>query len=89
MKKIANPGNTASHQTKVPVVPVALNSGLFWGRRKFIKWPGVIDVEILPAIPPGLGREVFMATLEKDSTAGTDEALLDIYRKLRPGEPLF
>jgi 1-acyl-sn-glycerol-3-phosphate acyltransferase len=52
-------------QLGVPVVPVALNSGLFWGRRKFIKWPGVIDVEILPAIPPGLGRDVFMATLRQ------------------------
>jgi len=31
--------------------------------------------------------EILMATLEKDNTAGTDEALLDIYRKLRPGEP--
>ncbi|WP_163797043.1 DNA-directed RNA polymerase subunit beta [Mycolicibacterium sediminis] len=31
--------------------------------------------------------EIMMSTLEKDSTAGPDEALLDIYRKLRPGEP--
>ncbi|MDI2029069.1 DNA-directed RNA polymerase subunit beta [Saccharopolyspora sp. TS4A08] len=31
--------------------------------------------------------ETLMATLEKDHTGGTDEALLDIYRKLRPGEP--
>lgn len=31
--------------------------------------------------------ENMMSTLEKDNTAGTDEALLDIYRKLRPGEP--
>src|SRR4051812_41958034 len=31
--------------------------------------------------------ETIMATLEKDHTAGQDEALLDIYRKLRPGEP--
>ena len=31
--------------------------------------------------------ETLLATLEKDSTAGQDEALLDIYRKLRPGEP--
>ncbi len=30
---------------------------------------------------------VLMGTLEKDHIAGTDEALLDIYRKLRPGEP--
>jgi 1-acyl-sn-glycerol-3-phosphate acyltransferase len=52
-------------QLGVPVVPVALNSGLFWGRRQFIKWPGVIDVEVLPAIAPGLGREAFMATLRE------------------------
>ncbi|MCE7005703.1 DNA-directed RNA polymerase subunit beta [Kibdelosporangium philippinense] len=31
--------------------------------------------------------ETLLATLEKDHTAGQDEALLDIYRKLRPGEP--
>ena len=31
--------------------------------------------------------ETIMTTLEKDNTAGQDEALLDIYRKLRPGEP--
>ncbi len=52
-------------QLGVPVVPVALNSGLFWGRRKFIKWPGVIDVEILLAIPPGLSRDIFMTTLRE------------------------
>jgi DNA-directed RNA polymerase subunit beta len=31
--------------------------------------------------------ESMRATLEKDHTAGQDDALLDIYRKLRPGEP--
>ncbi|NLE18020.1 MAG: DNA-directed RNA polymerase subunit beta, partial [Propioniciclava sp.] len=31
--------------------------------------------------------ESMRLTLEKDNTANTDEALLDIYRKLRPGEP--
>ncbi len=31
--------------------------------------------------------EIMMSTLEKDNTAGTDEALLEIYRRLRPGEP--
>jgi DNA-directed RNA polymerase subunit beta len=31
--------------------------------------------------------ESMRATLEKDHTNGQDEALLDIYRKLRPGEP--
>jgi len=59
-------------QLGVPVVPVALNSGLFWGRRKFIKRPGVIDVEILPAIPPGLSRDAFMATLRERIEGATN-----------------
>ena len=52
-------------QLGVPVVPVALNSGVFWGRRQFVKQPGVIEVEVLPAIPPGLDRRRFMAELER------------------------
>ncbi len=50
-------------QLGVPVVPIALNSGLFWGRRQWVKRPGVITLEILPAIAPGLDREAFMTTL--------------------------
>jgi 1-acyl-sn-glycerol-3-phosphate acyltransferase len=50
-------------QLKVPVVPMALNSGLFWGRRKWVKWPGTITLEVLPPIAPGLSREAFMETL--------------------------
>ena len=56
----------------VPVVPVALNSGLFWGKRAFTKRPGVIAVEFLPTIPPGLNRKVFMAELEKSIETATD-----------------
>jgi 1-acyl-sn-glycerol-3-phosphate acyltransferase len=67
------PGETRSYQPgvaalytqlKVPVVPVALNSGLFWGRHAFIKRPGTIVVEILPPIPPGLDRKILMRDLE-------------------------
>lgn len=50
-------------QLGVPVVPMALNSGLFWGRRKWVKRPGTLTLEILPPIAPGLRREVFMETL--------------------------
>ncbi|RGB66081.1 MULTISPECIES: DNA-directed RNA polymerase subunit beta [Oscillospiraceae] len=31
--------------------------------------------------------ELMLATLEKDSTQNKEEALLEVYRKLRPGEP--
>ncbi|MDA0675402.1 MAG: lysophospholipid acyltransferase family protein [Proteobacteria bacterium] len=47
-----------------PVIPVALNSGLYWGRRSKIKWPGKIVIEFLPALPKGLSRRAFMAELE-------------------------
>ena len=59
-------------QLGVPVVPVALNSGLFWGRRQFVKRPGVIDVEILPPIAPGLRREAFMTTLRERIEVATE-----------------
>jgi 1-acyl-sn-glycerol-3-phosphate acyltransferase len=48
----------------VPLVPVALNSGLFWGRRAFTRRPGKIIVEILPAIAPGGDRRAVLAELE-------------------------
>lgn len=63
-------------QLGVPVVPVALNSGLFWGRRKWVKRPGVITVEVLPPIAPGLGREAFMATL-RERIEGATARLVD------------
>jgi 1-acyl-sn-glycerol-3-phosphate acyltransferase len=59
-------------QLGVPVVPMALNSGLFWGRRKWIKRPGTITLEVLPPIAPGLRREAFMETLrDRIETATT------------------
>ena len=58
------PGVAAIYrQLGIAVVPVALNSGLFWGRRSFIKHPGVITIEFLPAIPPGLDRHAFLGEL--------------------------
>ena len=55
----------------VPVVPVALNSGLFWGRRAFNKQAGRILVEFLPPIPPGLKPRDFLAELEHRIAAAT------------------
>ncbi len=46
------------------VVPVALNSGLYWPRRSFLRRPGRIVLEYQSPIPPGLDRRAFMAALE-------------------------
>jgi 1-acyl-sn-glycerol-3-phosphate acyltransferase len=60
------PGIAALYsQLNVPVIPVALNSGLFWGRKAWVKKPGEILIQYLPAIPPGLDRKAFMAELER------------------------
>ena len=48
----------------VPVVPVAVNSGLYWPRRRFLRYPGTIIVEFLPPIPPGLDSRTFLDRLQ-------------------------
>lgn len=55
----------------VPVVPVALNSGKFWGRRAILKRPGVITLQFLDPMPHGLDRRSFMAQLESRIEAAT------------------
>jgi 1-acyl-sn-glycerol-3-phosphate acyltransferase len=61
-----HPGIAALYgQLGLPVVPVALNSGFFWARRSFVKRPGLVTVEFLPAIAPGLSRRDFLAELER------------------------
>jgi 1-acyl-sn-glycerol-3-phosphate acyltransferase len=68
------PGVAAIYtQTKQPVIPVAVNSGLFWGRRSFLKKPGKITMEIMPPIEPGLKRREFMEVLEKTIEEKTTE----------------
>jgi 1-acyl-sn-glycerol-3-phosphate acyltransferase len=42
---------------EVACVPVALNSGALWPRRKFLRPPGTIVVDVLAPIPPGLNRQ--------------------------------
>ncbi|HYF06702.1 MAG TPA: lysophospholipid acyltransferase family protein [Acetobacteraceae bacterium] len=58
------PGVVALAGLGAPVVPVATDSGLCWGRRAFIKRPGTIHLSILPPLPPGLSRSSLLGTLE-------------------------
>jgi 1-acyl-sn-glycerol-3-phosphate acyltransferase len=41
---------------KLPVVPVALDSGRLWPRHRFVKRPGIITMRFGEPIPPGLPR---------------------------------
>src|SRR5437764_9868022 len=54
----------------VTCLPVALNSGLFWPRRTFMRYPGTIVVEFLDPLPPGLSRDPLLAEV----STGIEEA---------------
>ena len=56
----------------VQCLPVALNSGLFWPRRTFLRYPGTIVVEFLPLIPPGLSRKEFQNRVSEAIETATD-----------------
>lgn len=72
------PGVAALYrQLDLAVVPVAVNSGLFWARRRFLKRPGRITVEILPPIAPGLDRKQFLATLQDRIESATARLLAE------------
>jgi len=59
------PGTIAFYRhLKIPVVPVALNSGLFWSKRSPFKHPGKIVLEFLDPIEPGLAKQAFNQELE-------------------------
>src|SRR6516164_1096573 len=66
------PGVVALYQAlALPLVPAAVNSGLFWGRRSFVKRPGRIVLEFLEPIPPGWPRPRLMAELEQRIESAT------------------
>lgn len=57
------------------VVPIAINSGLFWPKNGFLKRKGTIEVHILPPIPTGkLSKEEFQEILT--SRIETEETLI-------------
>ncbi len=58
------PGAYAIYRAlEAPCVPMALNTGLCWRGSGFIRKPGVMVFEALPAIEPGLSREEFTRRL--------------------------
>ncbi len=60
----------------VPCLPIALNSGVFWPRRRMIRRPGTIVVQILQPIAPGLPRDTFFHLLQ-ERIEGASSKLLE------------
>jgi 1-acyl-sn-glycerol-3-phosphate acyltransferase len=64
-------------ETGVPCVPVALNSGLFWPRRSFRRFPGTVVVQVCEPIAPGLDKSAFIARLQEAIETASAKLLED------------
>ncbi|MDB5644015.1 MAG: 1-acyl-sn-glycerol-3-phosphate acyltransferase [Hyphomicrobiales bacterium] len=62
-------------QSGVPCLPIALNSGLFWARRSWLRRPGTIVLDILAPIAPGLEKEAFLELLQDRIEAASNKLL--------------
>lgn len=51
-------------ESGVACLPIALNSGLFWPRRTFMRYPGTLVVEFLDPLPPGLPKDEFLTRVQ-------------------------
>ena len=82
------PGVVALYEgLDVPCVPLALNSGLFWPRRKLERYPGTIVVEFLEPIPPDLPRAAFRHVLQERIETATTRLIVEARAK-DPNLPL-
>ncbi len=68
-------------ETGAAVLPVVLNSGLFWPRHGFRIRPGVAVMEFLPPIAPGLSPHAFFSLLQQQLEAGTERLLQEAAAK--------
>jgi 1-acyl-sn-glycerol-3-phosphate acyltransferase len=65
------------------VVPVAINAGVFWPRRRFRKYPGTVVMEFLPPIPPGRPKEEFLPMLQERIETATDRLVAEGLAELK------
>lgn len=69
----------------VPCQPVALNSGLYWPRRTWLRYPGTVVFDFLDPIEPGLSRNAFMERLQAAIEPASDRLLAEAASS--PGAP--
>ncbi|WP_342633202.1 lysophospholipid acyltransferase family protein [Microvirga flavescens] len=70
------------HSLGAPCLPVALNSGLYWPRRKFIRRPGTVIVEIMDPIAHGLSRNDFFNLVQERIETASNRLLAEGRRDL-------
>lgn len=56
----------------LPILPIALNSGCFWGKNSFLKKPGLVTFKILPLVPAGQDPKAVLKQLENDIERESD-----------------
>ncbi len=66
----------------VPCIPAALNSGMFWRRRSFLRYPGTVVAEFLDPIAPGLDKQAFFKRLQDVTEAATARLIAEAERGL-------
>lgn len=64
-------------QMKMTCLPVGLNSGVFWPRRRFLRHPGTIVVEICEPIAPGLERDAFFELMKERIESSSNRLLAE------------
>jgi 1-acyl-sn-glycerol-3-phosphate acyltransferase len=65
----------------VPLVPVALNSGVYWPRDSFVRRQGTVRAEFMPAIPPGLDRHALLRQVKGAIEGRSLDLLRSAYRE--------
>ncbi len=68
----------------LPVLPIAHNAGLYWPRRRFLRYPGTIRCRVLPPIPAGLPKDEFLRRLIEATETACDELLVAASRDPNP-----
>ena len=68
-------------ETGATCLPVALNAGLFWPRRSFLRKPGTVVLEFLDPIPPGLTKAAFLRELESRIETATNHLVAEARAK--------
>jgi len=80
--------------TNLPIIPMALNTGVFWPKNSFLKYPGTVIFEFLPPIPAGESKEDVKMRIEEaleensnrlmNESVNTNPALAYAKKKLLP-----